>query len=134
MKTIYKSYYIMFKIITFPINHQCKLFVLGGDKKKKKFFILDPFLNVCKLEIINKQAVVHKQWHMSSQNDDWMLRLKSIQTGILFYWVHKKLEWYNVILYLRPLWFSRQERSVTPSLFNIEARGMAHCLPRMKLR
>ena len=39
----------------------------------------------CKLEIINKQAVVHKQWHMISQNDDWMLRLKSIQTGILFY-------------------------------------------------
>ena len=37
------------------------------------------------------------------------------------------------ILYFAPLQFIRQERSVAPSIFNIKAQGLAHCLLWVKL-
>ena len=36
-------------------------------------------------------------------------------------------------LYFVPLRLSRQELSVAPSIFNIKARGLAHCLYFLKL-
>ena len=37
------------------------------------------------------------------------------------------------VLYFAPLRFIRQEWSVAPSIFNIKARGLAHCLYWIKL-
>ena len=58
----------------------------------------------------NKQSIVYECKHMVSLNDRWMIWLKAILKGILFYWELKKLKQYNVIiLYFHPPWFSRQE-------------------------
>ena len=36
-----------------------------------------------------------------------------------------------IILYFHPLWFSRQEWAVAPSIFNIKARGLIDTLPSL---
>ena len=32
-----------------------------------------------RLDMINKQAAVHKYYHMNSRNDQWMMQLKLIE-------------------------------------------------------
>ena len=62
---------------------------------------------------------------MSSRNDRLMVRLKAIE--VEYYYIEIKKVTVN-ILYFAPLQFIRQEWSIAPSIFNIKARGLAHCL------
>ena len=55
-------------------------------------------------------------------------------TGLVISAFEEELQRYDVnTLYSAPLRFIRQEWSVAPSIFNIKARGLAHCLYWIKL-
>ena len=77
------------------------------------------------------QRLVDKYKHTSSRNDRWRMRLKLIQEEYFFIG-NKKVRVVNMMynktaLHFAPLRFIRQEWSVAPSIFNIKARGSAHC-------
>ena len=60
--------------------------------------------------------------------------VESGTTGLVISAFEEELQRYNVnTLYSAPLRFIRQERSVAPSISNIKARGLAHCLYSLKL-
>ena len=55
--------------------------------------------------------------------------VESHRSVILFYWNFKELEQYDgTICILLHCDFYKQEWSAAPSIFNIKARGLAHCL------
>ena len=77
----------------------------------------------------NTQAVVNTQKHTSSRNDRWMVRLKVVPLAQFF--VRYSIQQSNAIMMtfdFDQLRLFRQEWSVSPSIFNIKARGLAHCL------
>ena len=68
------------------------------------------------------QAYEWSKWPVDNE-------VESHQSGILFYWKLKKLEQYDgTICILLHCDFYKQEWSAAPSIFNIKARGLAHCL------
>ena len=77
-----------------------------------------------KVDVTNKHTTVNTCKHTDSRkNGLWMLLLKVMPLEY-YYWKLKKLQEYDVIiLYFHPLWFSRQEWAVAPSIFNIKHRG-----------
>ena len=60
--------------------------------------------------------------------------VESGTTGLFISAFEEELQRYDVnTLYSAPLRFIRQKWSVAPSIFNIKARGLAHCLHWIKL-
>ena len=69
---------------------------------------------------------------MNIWNELWIMWLKvSHLSGLLLYLESKKVTLH--ILYFASLQFTRKEWSVAPSIFNIKAQGLAHCLYSLKL-
>ena len=80
------------------------------------------------------QRLVNGYEHMNGQNEQRMMRLKAIEAEYYSIENLKKLQRYDVnTLYSAPPQFSKHEWSVAPSIFNIKARGTAHCLYLLKL-
>ena len=82
----------------------------------------------------NTQRFVDIYEHMNSRNDRQCLRLKAMPMAQFF--VQYSIQQSNTMYihqYSVPVRFIRQEWSVAPSIFNIKARGLAHCLYQLKL-
>ena len=72
--------------------------------------------------------------HTSSRNDLWRMRLKLIQEEYYSIETLKSqsntMELFCILLHCD---FYKQEWSAAPSIFNIKAQGLAHCLYQLKL-
>ena len=80
------------------------------------------------------QCLVDRYEHMNRRRNRMIMRLKAMQLEYCF--INKiifKSNTTNMLLYLVPLQFSRQEWAVAPSIFNIKVRELAHCLYWLKL-
>ena len=79
------------------------------------------------------QRSVHEYEHINSQNDRLDLRLNPLQREYYFIKYEKSYVIHCKYACFHSLRLFSLQRSGAPSIFNIKARGLAHCLLWVKL-